>query len=194
MRVNTIETNNTANTRQQFTGLLCARCAKKVIDMMPTEDIVEFNRIKKSLSKTKNWDLRLSSVGRDFKNFVFNFANKINKQDGVVIDDLIPYRLDSDSIVAYTTVKLEEGFVLNTVKSFKFESAEKAKALYDAYEQHVAEAAKKHWVLTPLENLKNRVVKLKILEESLQNHNFDDLSTSVNSMITTKTYIGNGYK
>ena len=194
MRVNTIETNNTANTRQQFTGLLCDRCAKKVIDMMPTEDIVEFNRIKKSLSKTKNWDLRLSSVGRDFKNFVFNFANKINKQGGVVIDDLIPYRLDSDSIVAYTTVKLEEGFVLNTVKSFKFESAEKAKALYDAYEQHVAEATKKYWVLTPLENLKNRVVKLKILEESVQNHNFDDLSTSVNSMITTKTYIGNGYK
>lgn len=193
MRIKPTESYTINSNHQAFTAIRTDRYARRVINHMPAGDIAEFNQIKESLSKTKHWDLKLSGTGRDFKNFIFSFVNK-EKKGRTILDNITPYMHKNDSIVAYTTIKQKEGFAINTVETLKYNSPETAKTLFDTYEQNCIEAVKKHWVLTPLENLKNHVIQLKMLEEATQNSFINNRSSFVNSLITTKDYIGNGYK
>ncbi len=191
MRINPINYYQDNSIQPNFKSLIKDKSALKVIKEMSDSDVAEFNKIEKILSKTKFWDLKVYGVNK-FKSFKFEFISKKN-QHGIISDRIYPYNRNKDSINIYTiTTSSDYGYnAENIVETLKFSSKKKAEELYNMHLEDVKASVEKHWILTPLENLKSRLLHLNMLEESYKYMRKKIHKTKVvNTLYSTKNTIG----
>jgi hypothetical protein len=194
MRINKIENYTPQNNNQPSFGKLIKHySALKVIAKMSAKDKAEFKEIEQRLSKTKFWDLKILGTGKKIKNFIFEFVNK--KDNSVIKNSIFPYDIKDNIIRFYTIAPAGDKYnSMDTVGTLKFKSAQRANAIHEEYATNVAQSSDKHWVLSPLENLKNREIQLNMLEEaSLNMGNIETVFTN-SKMLSTKNTIGNNIK
>ena len=154
---------------------------------MTQNDILELKEIEKDLDKTKFWDLRIFGVGTKLKNFKFEFINRNNNQL-IIHNSIHPYNKKDNTIYAYTVI----GNGINKIEELKFESAKRADEIFDSYQQSVKIATEKHWLLTPIENLRNRVQQIKMLDEAYQNmQNISNNTKIIDTISHEKHNVGN---
>lgn len=177
------------NYQPNFQKLIVDNFALRVVKKMSKEDKVEFQNIKKRLSKTKYWDLSISAAGEKFKNFVFKFINKKDPKASIN-DTIYPYNLENDTIHIYTIDYKNGNNTQNIVEALKYENAEKAKQIYNDYLENNKISMNKHWILTPLENLISREKQLNMLEEAYKNMGRSERHNVLNTHCQTKDTVG----
>lgn len=195
MRINAINNNYNANMYRNisFNGLIKDQAALQIIKNMSKEDRLELRKIEKRLSKTKFWDMKISSIGNEFKEFKFNFINKKN-HNSVVTDGIYPYDQIGKTIKFYSIIYGPENTLLNNVETLRFKSEKRAAELYDKYHQNVLYARNRSYNITPIESLKMKEVELKMLEESSKITHGKRNVTQVNTEFKTKQTTGNDLK
>lgn len=193
MQINAISNNYSANYKynnQNFNGLLKDKSALPVIKKMSKSDIVEFKQIEKRLSKTKFWDIKISSIGNSFKEFKFKFINK-KSNNSIITDGIYPYDRDGKIIKFYSIIYGPENTSLSNIETLHFESEKRAEKLYDEYLQNSLYARSRGYNITPLESLKMKEVELVMLEEASKTTNGKRKNFQVNTEFRTKTTTGN---
>jgi len=186
-------TNNKYKTYQNFCGLIKDKSVLPVIKKMPKADIGKFKKIQKRLSKTKFWDLKISSSGNIFNEFKFEFIDK-KKKSGIITDGIYPYDKVGNMIKVYSIIYGPQNISQNTVKTLQFKSEKRADKLYTEYLQNLEEIRNKGFNLTLLESLKAKVIELKLLEEASRYSEIKDKASYVNTEEITKDYVGNQIK
>lgn len=184
MHISAISNNNVNskfNSKLSCKGLIKDPSALPIIQGMLKNDIIEFEQIEQRLSKTKFWDLKISSIGDKFKEFKFHFINK--KSNHVITDGIYPYDKTGKSIKFYSIVYGSENTSLNTLETLIFKTKIRADELYDKYMQNVLYARNRAYNITPLESLKMKEVELDMLEEAselpTENHKVATISTDI---------------
>ena len=193
MRINAVNSNYRArniNTQRNFCGLIKDRSALPIIDSMSKSDISEFKKIEKRLSKTKFWDMKISSAGNKFKDFTYQFIDKTNKR-GVITGGIYPYDKKDNMIKIYTIVYGPENIYTNAVETLRFQSKKRAAELYEKYVQNAQYAINRGYNLTPIETLKNKEIELKMLEESSQIAEANHKISQIHTETQTKSVVGN---
>ena len=71
--INNICCANQKYSQQHFTGLIKDRSAVPIIKNMSPKDTSELKKIEKKLSKTKFWDMKISSVGNTYEELKLPF-------------------------------------------------------------------------------------------------------------------------
>jgi hypothetical protein len=124
---------------------------------------------------------------------MFEFVNK--KDNSVIKNSIFPYDREDNIIHFYTIAPAGDKYnSMDTIGTLKFKSAQRANDIYEEYAINAAKSSDKHWVLSPLENLKNREIQLNMLEEaSLSMGNIETVFTN-SKMFSTKNTIGNDLK
>lgn len=178
-----------ANQKQpSFKMLRTDYSAGNLIKKLSAADKLEVKNIRKSLEKTKHWDLYLHAVGRKHKkNFTFRFVNK-NNSDNVIRNNFNPYKLENNQIYIYT-INSGKNENISTVDILSYETKEIAEELYNKYLELVDKHFKKHWVLSPIENLRDRVLKLQMLEKAYKFDSSQNNKTIINTTAGTKPFI-----
>lgn len=171
-----------------FGKLIKDKSALRIIQKMSKEDVVELNKIEKRLSKTKLWDLKIFDSGNNDA-FRFKFMHKTN-QHGSIDDAIYPYNIQDNKLQIYSIIHGKEQGMdsVSIIETLVFKSAKIANKLYSKHKAYVEEANKKHWLLTPIENLKNRELQLQMLEQGYQ---YGQKGNFVNTEYKTKNTIGN---
>lgn len=193
MRINAVDSNYSASNKfnlPNFNGLIKDKSAMPIIKSMSESDKLEFKRIEKRLSKTKFWNIKISSIGTTFKEFKFKFINKKNG-NRVITDGIFPYDQRGNTISFYSIIYGPENTSLNTVETLSFKSEKRAKKLYDDYHQNVLYTRNRGYNITPIESLKMKEVELRILEEARDNTNVKHNITQINTELQTKEKTGN---
>ena len=73
MQVNAVSnyyTNNKYNNTPSFKSLIIDQSALNILKQLSKEDTFELQKIKKRLSKTKFWDMKISSIGNKFEELI----------------------------------------------------------------------------------------------------------------------------
>lgn len=193
MRIIAINSNYNANKKYNnlnFNGLIKDKSALPIINSLSDKDMAEFKKIEKRLSKAKFWDLKISSIGNQFKEFKFKFINK-KKRDSVITDGIYPYYQKGKTIGFYSIIYGPENTSLNTVETLNFRSQKRAKELYDAYHQNVLYTRNREYNITPIESLKMKEIELRMLEEASETTYGKRNITEVNTEFKTKKTTGN---
>lgn len=193
MQVNAVRNcyNNKYNT-PSFKSLIIDKSASNIIKQLSKEDTFELQKIEKRLSKTKFWDMKISSVQNIFEELKFNFINKKSNND-IITDGIYPYNIDGKDIKFYTIIYGPESSSLNAVETLRFNSEKRAKELYDTHKQNIQYMVNRNYNLQPIESIKMKEVELQMLEESAQ-HTYRLLDKGlINTGIDTKSTIGNGF-
>lgn len=177
MHINAVKSydcnNHTTKNQPSFRMLKTDYSAGSLIKKLSPSDRLKFDNIRKEVSKTKKWDLHLSATGRkDKKSFIFRFVNKKN-QNEVIKNNFYPYKLEDNKIHIYT-INSGQYENLSTVDVLTYKTKETAEELYSEHKRLQDEHFKKHWLLSPIENLIDRVNKLNILEKAYE---FSDSKT-----------------
>lgn len=195
MQVNAVSnyyTNNKYNNTPSFKSLIIEKSASNIIKQLSKEDTLELQEIKKRLSKTKFWDMKISSVRNKFEELKFHFIGKKNDND-IITDGIYPYNIYGKDIKFYTIIYGPESSSLNAVDTLKFDSGKRAEELYDTYKQNIQYMINRNYNLRPIESIKMKEVELQMLEESAQHtYRLHDKGL-VNTEIKTKSTIGNGF-
>jgi len=178
------------NKQPNFKNLIKDYSAKKIIDKMSQEDRIEFEQIEKKLSKTKFWDMKISSVGKKFQEFSFEFIDKLNKR-GVITGGIYPYNKEANTISVYTIIYGPENISRNTLETLKFKSKERADEIYEEYIENARYIINRSFNVSPLERLKSKVVELNMLEEAAQVEGSSKNLTTVSTEFVTKNNVGN---
>ena len=191
MRINAISSNYNANkwNNTPFNGLIKERSALPIIKSMSDEDKLELKQIEKRLSKTKFWDMKILSIGNQFKEFKFKFINK--KSGGVITDGIYPYDQKGKTINFYSIIYGPENTSLNNVETLRFKSEKRAEELYDQYQQNALYARNRGYNITPIESLKMKEVEFNMLEEAAQTENGKRHIIQFNTELRTKKTTGN---
>lgn len=181
---------NRANTTPPFKSLIKDRSAIPLIETLSKSDTLEFKQIEKRLSKTKFWDMKISTIGEKFKELKFEFIDKKNKH-GIITDSIYPYDKENDTIKIYSIIYGPENISKNFTGELKYSSSKRADVVYDKYLQNLETVRLKNFQLSPIESIKSKEIELNMLEEAAHfgDKNFNCLNTEMN----TKSTIGNEY-
>ena len=192
MHISAIGNNSGANykykTEPNFKRLIIEKSAMPIIESMSESDKLEFKQIEERLSKTKFWDLNLSSIKNQFNEFKFKFIHKKGKH-GTITDGIYPYDRKGNSIKCYSIIYGPENTSFNNVETLEFKSEKRAEELYDTYKQNNQYIENRRYNISPLESLKIKEVELKMLEEA--NELLTKKPKFVNTAPSTKSTIGN---
>ncbi len=182
--------NNTVN--PSFRKLIKDKSALPIINNMSQKDILEFHQSEERLSKTKFWDLKISSVGNKFKEFKYHFINKANNHD-IITDGIFPYNKRDNTINIYSIIYGPENLQVNSVETLKFKTKRRADELYNTYVEDILYLRNRGYNITPIESLEMKEHELNMLEESLTNleesHNVVRLDTEIHF----KHFTGNDF-
>lgn len=176
--------NNNKNKNPSFKMLVTDYSANRLIKQLPHEDRVEIKNIRKRLSKTKFWDLHVSAT-EGYKNFIFRFVNKYHPER-VIKNDINPYKIEGNEISIYT-INSGNRSELSYVDVLTYNTKKEAEKLYERHKVLMDEAVKKHWILSPLENLLDRENKLNMLDRALVLAN---KVKTIDTLAKTKEIIG----
>ena len=191
--VNNYYTNNKYNNPPSFKSLIVDRSALNIIKQLSKEDTFEFQKIKKRLSKTKFWDMKISSVRNKFEELKFHFINKKSNND-IITDGIYPYNINGKNIKFYTIIYGPENTSLNAVNTLRFNSEKRAQELFDTHKQNIQYMVNKHYNVLPIEKIKMKEVELQMLEESAQHiYRLND-NRLISTEFRTKMTIGNEFK
>ena len=192
MHIIAIGNNSGANykykTEPNFKRLIIEKSAMPIIESMSESDKLEFKQIEERLSKTKFWDLNLSSIKNQFNEFKFKFIHKKGKH-GTITDGIYPYDIKGNSIKCYSIIYGPENTSFNNVETLEFKSEKRAEELYDTYKKNNQYIENRRYNISPLESLKIKEVELKMLEEA--NELLTKKPKFVNTAPSTKSTIGN---
>lgn len=191
MRINAISSNYKTSRFKNttFNGLIKERSALPVIERMSDKDKTELKKIEKRLSKTKFWDMKISSIGNKFSEFKFKFINK--NSGGIITDGIYPYNHKGKTINFYSIVYGPENTSLNNIETLHFKSEKRAEELYNKYQQNALYTRNVGYNITPLESLKMKELELKMLEEASETTIGKRNITQVNTEFKTKLTTGN---
>lgn len=195
MQVNAVSnyyTNNKYNNTPSFKSLIIDQSALNILKQLSKEDTFELQKIEKRLSKTKFWDMKISSVRNKFEELKFNFINK-NSNSDIITDGIYPYNIDGKHIKFYTIIYGPENTSLNTVDTLRFNSEKRAQELFDTHKQNIQYIVNRHYNVLPIEKIKMKEVELQMLEESAQHTYGLHEKGLINTEINTKSTIGNGF-
>ncbi len=196
MHINAIGTSYGINykykTMPNFKGLITEKSAAPIIDCMSESDKAEFKQIEERLSKTKFWDMKISGIGNQFKQFKFNFMNKIGKH-GVITDGIYPYDRNGNSIRIYSIIYGPENTSLNNIETLNFKSEKEAEELYDTYSQNLMYMQNREYNVTPIESLRIKEIELNMLEEASKNAGLISNREGVITEFRTKETTGNDF-
>lgn len=185
--------NNKYSKPQTFSGLITDKSALPVINNMPKNDILELKKIKKRLSRTKFWDMKISRIGNIKENLKFEFINKKNCH-GVITDGIYPYDKKDNTIRVYSIIYGPENVSGNLVETLRYKSSNRAEKVYNKYLQNLELVRLRGCNLTPLESIKGKVIELNMLEEASYFAEKSDKLKYVNTELTTKNNVGNEIK
>ena len=195
MRINApsiFSINDRNNKQPNFCALKIDKSALPIIDNMSKEDILEFKQIKKRLSKTKFWDMKIFSVDNALKSFNFQFIHKKNKHS-IITDGIFPYNQEGDTISIYTFIYGIENVSQNILEKLKFKSPKRAAEVFDQYNKNMEYVIGRVFNISPLENLKNKEFEINMLEEASRTAKISKSAKSVNTGILTKETTGNDF-
>jgi len=191
--INNYNVNNKYNNTPSFKSLIIDKSASKVIEQLSKEDVFEFQQIEKRLSKTKFWDMKISSIGNKFEELKFYFINKKSPRN-VITDGIYPYDNRGKNIRFYTIVYGPENTSFSTVETLKFNSEKRAKDLFDTHKQNIQYISNRQYNLRPIERIKFKETELQMLEESAENAQKNQDQTLIDTNIRTKRTIGNEFE
>ena len=192
MRINAINSNYNANNKcknPNFARLIKENSALPIINSMSENDKLELKQIEKRLSKTKFWDMKISSIGNEFKEFKFQFINKKNNR--VITDGIFPYDPKDKTIRFYSIIYGPENTSLNTLEKLHFKTKERAEELFNEYHDDVLYASNMGYNIRPIDALKMKEIELKMLEEAFITSKGKRNITQVNTEFKTKKTTGN---
>ena len=191
MRINAISSNYETNKFKNitFNGLIKEKSALPIIESMSDTDKTELRKIEKRLSKARFWDMKISSIGNEFKEFKVKFINK--NSGGVITDGIYPYDHKGKTINFYSIVYGPENTSLNNIETLHFKSEKRAEELYDKYQQNALYTRNRGYNISPIESLKMKEVELNMLEEASKTTNGKRKITQVNTEYKTKQTTGN---
>lgn len=178
--------------QQNFCALKKDFSVLPIINKMSESDILELHNIEKRLSKTKFWDMKISTIGNSFKEFVFQFIDKNNKH-GVITDGIYPYQIDGSTIKIYTFIYGPENLSKNLLEELKFKSPQRAAEVYEKYINNMEYVRNRAFNLTPIESIKNKEIELNMLEEASQTAEITKNARTINPEKLTKKTIGNDF-
>lgn len=193
MRINAINCGcnvNYKNNTPSFNGLIKDPSAMPIIKNMSNKDKLELKKLERRFAKAKFWDIKISSIGNQFKGFKFSFVNK-NKKDSVITDGIYPYDRRGKVINFYSIVYGPENTSFNTIETLSFKSEKRAEELYDKYHQNILYERNRGYNITPLESLKMKEIELRMLEEASETTNGKRNITHAFTEFQTKYTIGN---
>lgn len=194
MRVNAVDgsyvTAQNNNSKINFKSLIKDKSALPIINSMSESDILEFKKIEERLSKTKFWDLKISSIGNQFKEFKFHFIDK-KHEHGVISDGIYPYHKKGKTINVYSIIYGPENTSHNLVESLKFKSKKRADEIYEIYHKNIEMVINRQFNLTPIESLKSKEIELNMLEEAASTPIKEQNLTHIYTELGTKNTIGN---
>lgn len=196
MQVNAVSnyyTNNKYNNTPSFKSLIIDQSALNILKQLSKEDTFELQKIKKRLSKTKFWDMKISSIGNKFEELKFHFINKKSPQN-VITDGIYPYDNQGKNIKFYTIIYGPENTSFSTVETLKFNSEKRAKELFDTHKQNVQYITNRHYNIPPIERIKIKETELQMLEESAQHAKKTQNKTLISTEIVTKKNVGNNFE
>lgn len=185
--------NNKINTQPKFNGLIKDVSALPIINSMSKKDILELEQIEKRLAKTKFWDMKISAIKDQVKEFLFQFIDK-KDNNGIITNGIFPYDKHDDTIKIYTIVYGPENIHTNAIGALKFKSKKRADEIYENYMQNIEFVRNRNFHLTPIESIKSKEIELNMLEESRDLINSTNNLNILNSTITTKEHVGNDFK
>lgn len=191
--INNYNVNNKYNNAPSFKSLIIDKSASKVIEQLSKEDVFEFQQIEKRLSKTKFWDMKISSIGNKFEELKFYFINKKSPRN-VITDGIYSYDNRGKNIRFYTIVYGPENTSFSTVETLKFNSEKRAKDLFDTHKQNIQYISNRQYNLRPIERIKFKETELQMLEESAENAQKNQDQTLIDTNIRTKRTIGNEFE
>ena len=194
MRINainsTVNTNYKQYTNPNFKKLIKDGSVMPIINSMSKHEKKEFKKFENRLSKSKYWDMKISTIKNQSNILKYSFINKKDKE-GIITDGIYPYDIDGDTIKIYSIVYGPENTPSNSLKTLKFKSEKRAAELYNKYSQNTTHAINRRYNLTPLESLKMKEVELKMLEEATENMGITTSKTNIHTEFSTKTTVGN---
>lgn len=191
--INSCDFSNKKTTHQQFKGLIKDKSVMNIIKNMSKRDSYEFRKIEKRLSKTKFWDMKISSIGDKLNGIKFEFIDK-KKKHGVITDGIFPYRKEGNAINVYSIVYGSENISQNTVQTLKYKSDSRAAAVYNKYLKNIEEVRRKGFNLTPIESIKSKEIELDMLEEAASFADGNKNAKILDTKTTTKLNVGNDFK
>ena len=195
MRINAINSNNSAyctNKNQSFKSLIKDKSVESIINNMSEKDILELNKIEKRLSKTKFWDMKISKVGNMIDDLKFEFVDK-NERHGSITDGIFPYDKKGNAIKIYSIIYGPQNISRNLVESLRYKSSSRATAVYNKYFKNMEFVKLRNSNMTPLEQIKSKEIELNMLEESSHFIDESDKLKYLDTEMTTKDSIGNGF-
>lgn len=194
MRINainsTVNTNYKQYTNPNFKKLIKDSSVMPIINSMSKHEKKEFKKFENRLSKSKYWDMKISTIKNQSNILKYSFINKKDKE-GIITDGIYPYDIDGDTIKIYSIVYGPENTPSNSLKTLKFKSEKRAAELYNKYSQNTTHTINRRYNLTPLESLKMKEVELKMLEEATENMGITTSKTNIHTEFNTKTTVGN---
>ena len=192
MRINAIDCNYSANiyNNPRFAALIKDSSALSVINKMSESDKLELKQIEKRIDRTKYWDMKLSSIGDNFKEFKFCFINKKNN-NSIITDGIYPYDQKGNVIKFYSIVYGPENTSINTVETLKFKTEKRAEELFDKYQQNALYSRNRGYNITPIESIKMKEVELNMLEEASETTQGKRKIKPIVTKINTKSFVGN---
>ena len=194
MRVNAIDSSYVTapnnNSKINFKSLIKDKSALPIINSMSESDILEFKQIEKRLSKTKFWDLKISGIGNQFKEFKFRFIDK-KHEHGIISDGIYPYSKKGKTINVYSIIYGPENTSHNLVESLKFKSKQRAEQVYQIYRQNLEMVRNRMFNLTPIESLRSKEIEINMLEEAANTPIKEQNLTHIYTELGTKNTIGN---
>lgn len=188
--VNSCCAENKKYSQRNFYGLIKDRSAAPIIKNMSEKDILELKKIEKRLSRTKFWDMKISSIGNMFKELKFEFIDKKNKR-GTITGGIYPYDKKDNTIKIYSIIYGPENISGNIVETLRYKSSNRAEKVYNKYLQNLEMVKLRGYNLTPIESIKSKEIELNMLEESSHFADKNDKLKYINTELTTKKNVGN---
>ena len=104
----------------------------------------------------------------------------------VIQNGIYPYNVKGNTISVYSINYGIDENAVNTTQNLKYKTKKIASKVYNNYSENQKSCLSKHWQLTPLENLKNRVIQLDMLEESYRYMQGANKKNTINTQAATQ--------
>ena len=195
MRINAIMSSNTScrcNGKPGFKGLIKDKSVESIINNMSEKDILELNKLEKRIANTKFWDMKISKIENMFEELKFEFIDKMNRH-GHITDGIFPYDKDGNAIKIYSIIYGPQNISRNLVESLRYKSSSRATAVYNKYFKNMEFVKLRNFNMTPIEKIKSKEIELNMLEESSHFIDESDKLKYLDTEMTTKERIGNGF-
>jgi hypothetical protein len=189
MYISAINKCNPDNKTPYFGRLIKDMSSLNVINGMSKSDIVELGKIEKRLSKSKFWDLKISSLDKEHKDLNFTFIRK-GENHGIIANGIHPYKKNADTISIYTLNESSNFDTISSIEDLKFKTIEIADRIYDSYLKSVQFLFKKNWKLSPIESIKNKEIQLHMLEQAYEHMGGSKNQQYLSSFASTKKTVG----